>query len=88
MGAFWPDAPTSSFREPGSRSFRGFGDCQRSGLDVDRFRDPSWAGGVYRPKFAATFDPGLRAGVNGTRPSFVDGVRFDGNWAVGPSHSS
>jgi len=52
------------------------------GLDVDRFTT-ELAGGVYRPKVRSDFRSGLRSGVNGTPTFFVDGVRFDGNWADG-----
>ena len=39
------------------------------------------AEGVYRRKVRDDFRGGIRSGVNGTPTFFINGARFDGNWA-------
>lgn len=39
------------------------------------------ADGVYRRKVRDDFRGGIRSGVNGTPTFFINGIRFDGNWA-------
>lgn len=36
---------------------------------------------TYRPKVRADFRGGVRSGVNGTPTFFINGFRFDANWA-------
>lgn len=49
-------------------------------LDVTRFAT-ELAAGAHRMKVRDDFRGGVRSGVNGTPTFFVNGARFDGNWA-------
>ena len=51
-------------------------------LDVDRFV-ADVERGTYLQKVRGDFRAGVRSGVNGTPTFFIDGKRFDGNWADG-----
>ena len=50
------------------------------GLDVSRFA-AELAQGTYTRKVRDDFRGGVRSGVNGTPTFFINGARFDGNWA-------
>jgi protein-disulfide isomerase len=49
-------------------------------LDVTRFAT-ELAEGVHTRKVRDDFRGGVRSGVNGTPTFFINGARFDGNWA-------
>jgi protein-disulfide isomerase len=51
-------------------------------LDVPRMVDEIREG-VHLAKVKKDFRSGVRAGVNGTPTFFINGVRFDGDWATG-----
>lgn len=40
--------------------------------------------GAYRDKVREDFMSGVRSGVNGTPTFFINGVRYDGSWELGP----
>lgn len=50
------------------------------GVDANRVAKEV-ADGVYRRKVRDDFRGGIRSGVNGTPTFFINGIRFDGNWA-------
>jgi len=52
----------------------------RSGLDLERFDRDVDSDGVLA-KVRSDFLSGARSGVNGTPTFFVNGERYDGNWA-------
>jgi protein-disulfide isomerase len=49
-------------------------------LDIERFAH-DLAEGAYSERIRADFAGGVRSGVNGTPTFFINGTRFDGNWA-------
>lgn len=51
-------------------------------LDIDRFDQDIRSRQLSR-KIDADLESGLRSGVNGTPTFFVNGYRFDGDWAEG-----
>lgn len=50
------------------------------GLDVQRF-EADLTMHTHLDKVKRDFQSGVRSGVNGTPTFYIDGVRFDGNWA-------
>lgn len=50
------------------------------GLDVQRF-EGDLTMHTHLDKVKRDFQSGVRSGVNGTPTFYIDGVRFDGNWA-------
>jgi protein-disulfide isomerase len=40
--------------------------------------------GVHRERVRGDFLSGVRSGVNGTPSFFINGVRYDGSWDIGP----
>jgi protein-disulfide isomerase len=50
------------------------------GLDAQRVAE-ELAAGTYAKKVRDDFRGGVRSGVNGTPTFFINGSRFDGNWA-------
>ncbi|MFL5487941.1 MAG: DsbA family protein, partial [Gemmatimonadaceae bacterium] len=48
-------------------------DAQRVGREL--------AAGTYTRKIRDDFRGGIRSGVNGTPTFFINGLRYDGNWA-------
>jgi protein-disulfide isomerase len=53
------------------------------GLDLYRFSS-ELAGRVHAPRVREDFMSGVRSGVNGTPPFFINGVRHDGSYALEP----
>jgi protein-disulfide isomerase len=49
-------------------------------LDVEQFAH-DLTEGTHGERISADFAGGVRSGVNGTPTFFINGVRFDGNWA-------
>jgi protein-disulfide isomerase len=52
----------------------------RIGVDAQRVAR-ELAAGTYARKVRDDFRGGIRSGVNGTPTFFINGARFDGNWA-------
>jgi protein-disulfide isomerase len=52
----------------------------RIALDFQRIAQ-ELAAGTYTKKVRDDFRGGVRSGVNGTPTFFINGYRFDGNWA-------
>jgi protein-disulfide isomerase len=52
----------------------------RIGVDAQRVAR-ELAAGTYARKVRDDFRGGIRSGVNGTPTFFINGLRFDGNWA-------
>jgi protein-disulfide isomerase len=50
------------------------------GVDASRV-EQDLADGTYHRKVRDDFRGGIRSGVNGTPTFFINGLRFDGNWA-------
>ena len=50
------------------------------GIDAQRLARELTAE-TYRPKVRADFRGGVRSGVNGTPTFFINGLRYDANWA-------
>ena len=50
------------------------------GLDFQRVAE-ELATGVYTRRVRDDFRGGVRSGVNGTPTFFINGLRYDGNWA-------
>ncbi|MFL5469293.1 MAG: DsbA family protein [Gemmatimonadaceae bacterium] len=51
------------------------------GIDAQRVAH-ELAAGTYTRKIRDDFRGGIRSGVNGTPTFFINGLRYDGNWAV------
>ncbi|HET9496692.1 MAG TPA: thioredoxin domain-containing protein [Chloroflexia bacterium] len=54
--------------------------AEQIGLDVARF-DREMSAGRYEDQVREDFMGGVRSGVGGTPTFYINGVRFDGNWA-------
>jgi protein-disulfide isomerase len=52
-------------------------------LDLEKLNKATESGSVER-RIEADFEGGARSGVNGTPSFFVNGIRYDGDWAYGP----
>ena len=54
--------------------------ASQAGADTARVKR-DLASGSYRPRVRDDFVSGVRSGVNGTPTFFINGLRFDGDWA-------
>ncbi len=54
--------------------------AQHLQLDLGKLEDSIRSGAVVE-RIKADFNSGVRSGVNGTPTFFINGQRFDGNWA-------
>ena len=54
--------------------------AERLGLDLAQMQ-AALEGGAVEKRVRADFMGGVRSGVNGTPTFFINGTRFDGNWA-------
>jgi len=52
----------------------------QAGADIKRAAE-ELAAGAYTSKVRADFRGGVRSGVNGTPTFYINGYRYDGNWA-------
>jgi protein-disulfide isomerase len=82
QGRFWPMHDTLFENQDALEDDDLVGYAEDLGLDVARFV-ADVEGATYLPKVRGDFRSGVRSGVNGTPTFFIDGERFDGNWADG-----
>jgi len=57
--------------------------AEELGLDLKRFVR-ELEDGIYRERVRSDFLSGVRSGVNGTPAFFINDVRYDGSWDIGP----
>jgi len=57
--------------------------AEELGLDLKRFVR-ELEEGIYRERVRKDFLSGVRSGVNGTPAFFINGIRYDGSWDIGP----
>lgn len=57
--------------------------AEELGLDVKRFTR-ELEDGIYRERVRSDFLSGIRSGVNGTPAFFINDIRYDGSWDIGP----
>jgi protein-disulfide isomerase len=82
QGAFWPMHDTLFENQRALKDDDLTRYADDLGLDVDRFVT-DLEDDIFLRKVRADFSSGARSGVNGTPTFFVDGERFDGDWANG-----
>jgi len=82
QGAFWPMHDTLFENQEALEDDDLTRYADELGLDVDRFVADLEDDTLLR-KVRADFRSGARSGVNGTPTFFIDGERFDGEWADG-----
>jgi protein-disulfide isomerase len=82
QGRFWPMHDTLFENQDALEDEDLVGYAEDLGLDVPRFvADVQLS--KHLPNVRAAFRSGLRSGINATPTFFVDGLRFEGNWADG-----
>lgn len=64
-----------------------FGFAASQGLDPRRFALDMESPAVER-RIVKDIESGVRSGVNGTPTFFINGVRYDGDWSLGPFRSA
>jgi protein-disulfide isomerase len=80
QGQFWP-MHDMLFRNQNALEYEDLlGYAEVLGLDTARFAS-ELESHAHLNKVRSDFHSGVRSGVNGTPTFFVDGGRFDGNWA-------
>jgi protein-disulfide isomerase len=82
QGRFWPMHDTLFENQGALEDDDLVGYAEDLGLDLARFI-VDMRGGRHLPKVRADFKSAVRSGANGTPTFFIDGQRFEGNWADG-----
>lgn len=80
QGAFWEMHDTIFRNQTALEPDDLVGYASQIGIDAQRVARELKAE-TYRAKVRADFRGGVRSGVNGTPTFFINGIRYDGNWA-------